>query len=191
MEVTRAALAAARPGVAVQLRDKRASARALVEIGRALREVTAAAGARLLVNGRPDVARAIAADGVHLPADALDVRDARRVLGLQAIVGRSCHDGDSLARAGSEGADYATLSPVHRVPDKGPPLGPGRLSALACRSPIPVLALGGIDGRTVAEAARCGVHGVAVRRAVYHSDRPAQVVARLLDALDSLGDAGG
>jgi thiamine-phosphate pyrophosphorylase len=64
LEVARAAVAAGAP--AIQLRDKRAGARDLLALARALREATREAGALLFVNDRLDVALAADADGVHL-----------------------------------------------------------------------------------------------------------------------------
>src|SRR5256885_6845916 len=74
------ALAGARaaPGrVAVQLREKDLDARSLCELARALRPVTAPAGAELFINDRLDVALAAGADGVHLGGGALSVEQAR------------------------------------------------------------------------------------------------------------------
>jgi len=52
-------------------------------------------------------------DGVHLPDGAKSVRDARKALGADAIVGAHCgasrHDG---MNAGEAGADYVAFGPV-------------------------------------------------------------------------------
>lgn len=185
--ITRAALEGAPPGrVAVQLRDKSASAADLAEAGRALLAIGRAAGALLVINDRVDVARAIGADGVHLPERGLDVRDARSVLGPGRLVSCSRHDEAGLARAAAEGADYATLAPIFAVPGKGPPLGVEGLRA-AARLAMPVLALGGITPRHVPALLAAGARGIAVSRAVYASERPAEAVRALLDALDRAG----
>ena len=56
---------------------------------------------------------ALALDGVHLPNGARNVRDARKLLGAEAIVGAFCgasrHDGMT---AGEHGADYISFGPV-------------------------------------------------------------------------------
>ena len=49
------------------------------------------AGATTIVNDRPEVARMAAADGVHLGQTDLPPSAARRVVGEDAIVGRSTH----------------------------------------------------------------------------------------------------
>lgn len=95
----------------VQYRAKDKSAEQMVVNAVDLREIVQEAGGRLVINGRADVAAAVGADGVHLPADGLPVSAARRALG-DGIVGCSTHNIDELSRATDEGADFATYSPV-------------------------------------------------------------------------------
>ena len=82
--------------VAVQLREKDLSGRALAELGHALRAVTAAAGAGLWINDRIDVALAVGAEGVHLGGASMDVAAAARVAGRLAI-GVSAHGSEDVA----------------------------------------------------------------------------------------------
>ncbi|HEX3642519.1 MAG TPA: thiamine phosphate synthase, partial [Ktedonobacteraceae bacterium] len=53
----------------IQLRDKKATTRTLVEEGQALRALTRERGALLIINDRIDVALAIDADGAHVGQD--------------------------------------------------------------------------------------------------------------------------
>src|SRR5262245_17639419 len=73
--------------VAVQLREKDLSGRALTELARRLREVTAGAGVALYINDRIDVAHAVGADGVHLGSGSLEITSAAAIAGaLQLAV---------------------------------------------------------------------------------------------------------
>jgi thiamine monophosphate synthase len=160
--------AAVRGGAArVVLREKDlgyADRRALAD------ELRAVLGDRLVVAGTDP----LGGTAVHLPAAA---PPATRV-GL-TLVGRSCHDTAELAALTCE--DYVTLSPVHPTatkPGHGPALTPAGAAALG--SPVPWLALGGID--TPAKAAACaaaGAAGVAVLGAVMRADDPERAVAEL------------
>ncbi|MGW0501381.1 thiamine phosphate synthase [Micromonospora sp. NPDC003241] len=100
------------------------------------------------------------------------------------LVGRSCHDEAELDRLTTE--DYVTLSPVFPTrskPGYGPPLGPDGLAALVSRSPVPVLALGGIE--TPAQVRACveaGATGVAVQGAIMRARNPRQVATTLTTA---------
>ncbi len=98
------------------------------------------------------------------------------------LVGRSCHDADEVARAGAEGCDYVTVSPVFPTASKpgyGPALGPGGLAALLSGG-SPAYALGGVLPEHVAPCRAAGAHGVAVMGPVM---REPQIVSRYLDAL--------
>ncbi len=214
---TRAALRGAPPGrVVVQARHKGASARALFALAAALLPVCRAAGARLVVNDRADVARAVGADGVHLPETGLSVAQARRVLGdrvlgdrvlgdrvlgervlgervlgdrvlgERALVGRSCHDRAGLERAQEDGADYALLAPVGAVPGKGPALGVAGFARAVAGLTLPVVALGSVEPRDASALRGAGAAGLAVVRAVYGADDPTSAVRELLRAFGGL-----
>src|SRR6266566_4292055 len=71
----------------IQLRDKTASTRVLVEEGLALRALTRERGALFIVNDRVDVALAVEADGAHVGQDDMPVEFTRRLLGRERILG--------------------------------------------------------------------------------------------------------
>jgi thiamine-phosphate diphosphorylase len=174
VDVVRAAVDAGARWVVLREKDLPRDRRAA--LADALRAVLAPAGGRLVVAGRDP----LGGDAVHLPA-AGPYPPPQRL----ALVGRSCHDEAELARLSTE--DYATVSPVFPTPSKpgyGPPLTPRGVARLAARSPVPVVALGGV--RTPEQAAACiaaGAAGVAVMGAVMRAADPAAVVAGLLGAL--------
>lgn len=150
----------------IQVRDK-----TLPEAGRLTlaRETVRRAhvhGARVLVNGSLDLARAAGADGVHLDSAAaakLSVRPDCEWVGV------SCHDAVELAHAAAIGADFALLSPV--LPTLTHPgaatLGWARFSELAAASAIPVYGLGGLARTDVALAQSHGAQGVALLRGAW------------------------
>ena len=123
-------------------------------------------GARVLVNGSVELARAAGADGVHLDSSAAAKLAARPDCDW---VGVSCHDAAELAHAAAIEADYALLSPV--LPTLTHPgattLGWESFSALAAASPIPVYGLGGLGRDDVAVAQSHGAHGVALLRGAW------------------------
>ncbi|MCB9597753.1 MAG: thiamine phosphate synthase [Sandaracinaceae bacterium] len=182
--LTRAALVAARPGeVAVMARLKGAGARELAALARALLPVCRERGAALLVNDRCDIARAVGADGAHLPESGPSVADARAALGPSALVGASRHG----PRVDDEAPDYVTLAPVDEVPGKGPPLGLDGFEAAARSWPAPAFALGGVDAERAPELIRRGAAGVAVMRAVFGAADPAAALGALLLATRDAG----
>ncbi|GIJ21504.1 hypothetical protein Vlu01_21280 [Micromonospora lutea] len=100
------------------------------------------------------------------------------------LVGRSCHDAAELGRLTTE--DYVTLSPVFPTrtkPGYGPPLLPEGLAELVRRSPVPALALGGIETPDQVRACvRAGATGVAVLGTIMRADDPHQTAAALTAA---------
>ncbi len=138
----------ARAGVErIQLREKDLPVRDLLALARAALRRIRGRRAKLLVNGRLDVALAAGAHGVHLPADAPPVPDLRAVAPRGFLIAASTHDVGEVLRAEREGADFVVFGPVFPTESKpGTTCIPG-LDGLrsACRlADIPVYALGGV-----------------------------------------------
>src|SRR5262245_20059859 len=134
---------AARSGAdMIQVRDKELPALRRLQMAEA---AVAARGARVYVNGRPDVALAAGAAGVHLPADGLPVASIRERWGERLRAGVSTHSEEEAARAGAEGADFVLFGPVFETESKrrfGEPLGLARLARAVAGATVPVLAIG-------------------------------------------------
>jgi 8-oxo-dGTP diphosphatase len=128
--------------------------------------VAHARGARVLINGDADLARAVGADGVHLTAAQLARARQRPAFDL---VGASCHDAAELARARDLGADLAVLGPVAPTPTHpgAPGIGWERLAELVQDSPLPVYALGGLTALDLETAWRNGAHGISMMRGAW------------------------
>ncbi len=165
-----AVLAAVEGGVTlVQLRDKVADGRALVEAARALLDVLRPLGVPLIVNDRVDVAMAAEADGVHVGQRDLAVSDARRLMGPRAIVGVSLETVEQATTVEGGDPSYVAVSPVYGTPTKthpAAPLGLAGVSAVCARTERPVVGIGGIDAERAADVIRAGADGVAVVSAI-------------------------
>ncbi len=175
----------------LQLRDRRLETRAFLDwalpLARAARQAAGPRPIAILVNRRGDVARAIAADGVHLGFDALSSEEARTLLGDDALVGVSAHYKDEIDPALLPGADYVHFAPVFdplSKPAEREPTGLEELSA-ACSRGLPVLAQGGITATNATSAVGCGARGVAVTGAITEATNPGAATAELRAALDA------
>lgn len=149
-----------------------------------LRAATAPFSARLTLHGSAALARLAGADGVHLP-DGSDAAAARAMLGPGALLGLSLHRPADAAGVDVRCVDYITASPVFLTASKpgyGPALGVEGLAAFVAASPVPVVALGGVEAETVAVCRAAGALGVAVMGSVMRAARPDAVMAELLDA---------
>lgn len=175
---------AARGGATVfQLREKDLPDRELIDLARRVRKWTRDAGALFIVNDRPDVARLCEADGVHVGQDDLTVKDARRVVGPNALVGVSTHSIEQVRAAVLDGADYIGIGPTFPSQTKAFDEFPGLEFVRAARAEtaLPAFALGGISAQNVAQVVAAGARSVAVSAAVCGAADPEQA-ARLLRA---------
>ena len=173
---------------AVQLREKDLPARAFLQLAEKMRLLTARYGARLLINDRLDVCLAVGADGVHLRADSLPVPVARKILGLDRLIGQSAHSVSEVIEAEREGADFVVLGPIYDTPSKrsmGRPLGLSAIRSAVSRVSIPVFAIGGIRSERILEVIRCGGQGVAVISALLQAPSPRKAAETALCELKS------
>lgn len=189
-DIVAACLAAGAP--AIQLRDKNATARALLEQATRLLRLTRRHRALLFLNDRLDVALAAGADGVHLgPAD-LPIAAARRAAPPPFLIGYSTDDPAEARRAAAAGADYIGCGAVFGTTTKdvgGERIGLERLAQVVRAVDIPVIGIGGIGPENAAETLRTGAAGVAVIRAVMEAQDPGKAVRELLAAF--AGTSGG
>lgn len=149
----------------IQIRDKDLPEAERLELARETIRRARPCGARVLVNGSLELARAAGADGVHLDSGALMQTTSRPDC---TWVGASCHNAEELDRAGQI-ADFAMLSPVLPTASHPgePTLGWQAFSQLAAHSPIPVYALGGVNWADVDLARNHGAHGIAMLRGAW------------------------
>lgn len=167
----------------VSLREKDLPEAEQVTLFQRLRAVIAPFGVRLTLHGSADLAAAAGADGVHLPGGG-NPAEARARLGADALVGVSVHS-LAEARALAPGADYVTSSPVFATASKpgyGPALGLEGLREMALASPVPVIALAGIDTGNAGACRGAGAAGIAVMGGIMRADDPARAARDLITA---------
>jgi thiamine-phosphate pyrophosphorylase len=160
---------------AVQIREKTASTLRFVDNARTMRSITAEAGVSLIVNDRIDVALAVDADGVHVGQEDMPAAVARGLIGGDRILGVTASNAKQAREAARAGADYIGCSAVFGTPtkvDTGVPLGLRGLERLVSASPLPVVAIGGINPGNVRAVMGTGVVGVAVVSAIVAAADP-------------------
>jgi thiamine-phosphate pyrophosphorylase len=168
---------------AVQLREKDLPSVELYRLAIEMRRLTAEYGARLIINDRIDIARAVGADGVHIGVNSLPVAEVRRVLGQGNVIIYSAHSVIEAELAQSDGADMVTFGPVYHTPSKsvyGAPCGVRKLSDAVRVLRIPVIALGGIRLENISEALSTDCWGIAVISAIIAAADPRGAAASLL-----------
>jgi thiamine-phosphate diphosphorylase len=168
----------------IQLRDKKASTRLLVEEGLALRKLTHECGVLFIVNDRVDVALAVDADGVHIGQDDdMPLQIARRLMPPPRILGVSVGNLDEAVAAVAADADYLSIGPIfstYAKSDAGPAIGTRMLAELARRYQRPIIGIGGITAQNVGAVLQAGAVGVAVITAVISAEDVAAAARELV-----------
>jgi thiamine-phosphate pyrophosphorylase len=170
----------------IQLRDKDPSGGARLARADAAVALTRGAGAVLVINDRPDLARMCGAGGVHVGQEDLPVAEARRVAGPGVVVGVSTHDEAQLAAAIATQADYIAVGPIYGTVTKDTGYTARgldlvrRASATATR---PVVAIGGITLARAPEVIDAGASSVAVIADLLTGGDPAARVRAFLQCL--------
>lgn len=169
-----------------QLREKTLPDRELVERAINVRQWTRQANALFIVNDRPDIAKLAEADGVHLGQDDLPVREARRILGPEPLIGVSTHSLDQVRQALRDGADYLGIGPTFPSSTKSFESFPGLafIREATAETSLPAFALGGIGPKNVHDAVAAGARRIAVSSCIATADDPEPVARVLRDALD-------
>lgn len=187
-----AALAAA--GVRlIQVREKDLAGRRLFHlVEQVLAAVARVAGeqCRVVVNGRPDVALAAGAQGVHLPSRGLPVAAVRRLVPPSFLIGVSTHTPADVEDARAAGADYVFFGPVFPTATHPGAAGTGPdglVPALKAAAGLPLWAIGGIHERTVGDLGQLPLAGVAAMRALLLADDP-DLAVRALETVPTSRD---
>ena len=176
----------------LQLREKEMEGGELVERAKHLVELAEPFGAQVIVNDRADVAIAAGADGVHVGQSDISVRDARKILGLERIVGVSTTNIEQAEQAMRDGADYCGMGPMFATNTKQSPggrtdgslAGPAFLREYLAHEPaLPhPIAIGGITPENIDQLG-VGVFGVAVSAAVCGAEDPKGICEQIVGAL--------
>ena len=146
-----------------QVRDKTLPPELRLRLAEQLIARAHAFQAKVLINEDADLARQVAADGIHLTAAQLTCATERPDF---PWVGASCHHATDLEKAAALGIDFAVLGPIFPTPTHPgrSTLGWAALANLLEHCPIPVFALGGVRPGMKDIAQEHGAHGVAVMR---------------------------
>lgn len=159
----------------VQLREKGLATHELYSLACELRKTTSDFKANLIINDRVDIALAVEADGVHLGWQSLPFPVVRRLVGSERLIGVSTHNRQEALQAQEYGADYITFGPIFDTPSKAgllKPTGVEEMQKLKNEINLPIVAVGGINGKNVESVLKGGADGIAVISSIMQADDP-------------------
>ena len=181
----------------VQLRLKDVSDDDIRRATEVLRPIAQDRAVAFLMNDRPDLARELACDGVHVGQEDAPYAEARRIVGPDAIVGVTCYASRHLAMAAADaGADYVAFGgffrsttktgTARRFPER---TDPELLTWWQETMTVPVVAIGGITVANCGELVAAGADFLAVSAGIWgYPQGPAAAVRDFNRAIaDALG----
>ncbi len=161
----------------LQYRDKQAMPQEILQNAAAIQKIFEGTGCTLILDDRADIAALAGWQGVHVGQHDLSPAGARAVMGTDAIIGLSTHNGTqvlegdaALKRTG--GAGYLAIGPVFVTASKENPdpvvglEGVRRARAILDQSQtltrLPLVAIGGITRENAADVFAAGADTVAI-----------------------------
>ncbi|HVT79345.1 MAG TPA: thiamine phosphate synthase [Phycisphaerae bacterium] len=143
-------------------------------------------GAISMINDRADIALLAGADGVHVGQGDLPLAEVKRIWVMGArgggITGISTENLAQARSAAEQGPTYIAAGPMFPTTTKDKPriVGPAYAAELARELKLPLVAIGGITPENAREVLAAGATALAVSSVVLRSEKPREVVARLL-----------
>lgn len=162
----------------IQLRMKDAPEETVIATAKTILPLCRQTGTTFIINDNPSVALEVGADGVHLGKNDMPPRDARELLGADAIIGATANSLEDVKRILTEPIDYIGLGPLHFTGTKknlSAVLGLDGVSAILDfmrqnRINIPVVVIGGITIQDIPDVINAGASGIAVSGAIAHAE---------------------
>ena len=156
----------------IQLREKNVTEDEYIAYAREALAVCRSLGARLIINDSVAVCAAVGADGVHLGQGDTDPKEARRILGGNAIIGVTAKTVEQAQRAETDGADYLGSGAVFGTSTKADAVKMDieTLREIVSSVSMPVYAIGGINAENISQLRGSGIYGAAVVSGIFKGD---------------------
>jgi len=170
----------------LQFRDKKQGFKDALKRGKALRELTARYGAKLIVNDSIQLAQETEADGVHLgKGDIENLAIVRHDVGSELILGVTCRADAAFGKHALEsGADYLSFGAVFPTTSKPevPTIGLPRLQkARQLFADANIVAIGGITLEALPAVKLTGVDCAAVISGLFSADDIESTARAMID----------
>lgn len=158
----------------VQLREKDAPTREVIELARKLKTLCHSYQVPLLVDDRVDIALAADLDGVHLGNEDMDVADARKILGDDKIIGSTAKTLEWAKAEEEKGADYLGVGAIYETTThvKTRRTSVETLKEINQNIKIPTVAIGGLKIDNLDILKGTGASGISVVSAIIQAADP-------------------
>ena len=154
----------------IQLREKNMSDDELKKEALLIKD---SCNAPLIIDNNIEVCKAVGADGVHVGQDDMPVKEARKILGPDYIIGATAHNVSEAIQAEKDGADYLGVGAAFGSSTKNDAkkiISLEEYKKITQAVSIPVVAIGGINETNIMKLKGLGLSGVAVVSAIFAKD---------------------
>jgi thiamine-phosphate diphosphorylase len=170
----------------IQIREKSLPVSDYITLAAEALQLTRAHNAFLIINDAVEVAKAVGADGIHLGQEDMPVKEARKMMGNDSVIGISVKTVDEARCAEEDGADYLAVNgvfPTATKEDLGYCAGLEGVTRIRQNTRLPVIGIGGITLHNCRSVIEAGAHGIAVVTAITMSDNIPQTCRSFLDII--------
>lgn len=167
----------------VQLREKNISTREYIDLAKKVKVICDKFDVPLLIDDRIDVCLASKCAGVHLGDEDMEIKDARRILGDNYIIGATAKSVARAVQCEKEGADYLGVGAIYptKTHVKTKITSVETLRDINNIISIKTVAIGGLNEDNIDVLKNSGASGIAVVRALMNDDNPQEKAHRLLE----------
>ena len=171
----------------VQLRMKDASIDELLIMGKLIKKECDKYNALFIIDDYVELVNEIGANGVHLGKEDMPIREARKILGKDKIIGGTANTFEDIVKHYKDGADYIGLGPLRFTNTKqglSPILGIEGYKDIInkCKAnniDIPIYAIGGIRLEDIEGLQSTGVYGLAISSLILESEDASKTIKEI------------
>ena len=157
-----------------QLRLKKYSVSEILKIAKKIKKITKKYKVKLIINDSAIIANKIGADGCHLGQSDGSIKNARKILKNEKIIGITCHGSKRLIlNAIKEKSSYIALGSFFKSKLK-PNAKKAQKNLIVWtkkRTRLPLVAIGGIDNKNYKSLIKLGVNYLAISSFIWNNPR--------------------
>ena len=167
----------------IQLREKNLAFEDFLDEAIQVKKLTAKYNIPLIINDNVEVAKRSSADGVHLGRSDMAPKEARKILGVDKIIGVSAKTVIHAKEAEAAGVDYIGVGAAFGTSTKSDAttIDHAILREICQSVSIPAVAIGGITAENIRALTGTQIAGVAVVSAIFGAEDIKSATKQLLD----------
>ena len=178
----------------IQLRMKGAEDEEVEKTAMEIMPLCRKAGATFILDDRVELVRKIGADGVHLGKNDMPIKDARKILDRNFIIGGTANTIEDIVRINEEGADYIGCGPFRYTETKAklaPILGEKSYRELIrqmreLKISLPIVGIGGVTADDIPLLHSIGLSGIALSGSILHAQNPEEEMRKIMKITQNL-----